>query len=149
MKKQQRWTPFKRANATAESRSRIKRELGLTDEDLDIGDLFINSRYQVVIRRQRPASGTGPDLVHLSVKRRDMRPAHDWRDLQRIKNELLGPEHEAIELYPAESRRVDAANQYHLWALDDPTFRWPVGFGQRMVSGDKPLGGGKQRPLDS
>jgi hypothetical protein len=36
---------------------------------------------------------------------------HDWRDLQRIKNQLVGPECEAVELYPAESRKVDTANQ--------------------------------------
>lgn len=142
-----RWTPLRRATATPESKERIKRALGLTDEELDIGELYINDTYQVMVRRQRPASGTGRDLVHLSVKRRDLRPVHDWRDLQRIKNELLSPEHEAVELYPAESRRVDAANQYHLWALDDAEFRWPVGFQERLVSGSPPPAGGGQRPL--
>lgn len=148
MKEQKIWTPFRRAEPTPESRDRIVRELGLSELELTLGELYVNHKYQVMVRRQSSTLSGMPDLIHLSVKRRDMRPIHDWRDLQRIKNELLSPSHEAVELYPAESRRVDAANQYHLWALDDPTFRWPVGFNQRMVSGEKPLGGGKQRPFD-
>ena len=147
MKRRKPWTPLRRATATDESRDRVKRSLGLTDDDLDLGELYVNSAYQVMVRRTPPTAAPGPDLVHLSVRRRDRRPVHDWRDLQRIKNELLGPEHEAVELYPAESRRVDLANQYHLWALDDPSFRWPVGFNERKVSGVKPPAGGRQRPL--
>ena len=147
MKRRKPWTPLRRATATDESRDRVKRSLGLTDDDLDLGELYVNDAYQVMVRRQQPTAAPGPDLVHLSVRRRDRRPVHDWRDLQRIKNELLGPEHEAVELYPAESRRVDLANQYHLWALDDPSFQWPVGFRERRVSGSRPPAGGKQRPL--
>lgn len=64
--------------------------------------------------------------AHVSVRRNDREPVHDWRDLQRIKDELLGPEVEAVELYPANSRVVDAANQYHLWAFIG--YRFPFGF---------------------
>jgi hypothetical protein len=35
---------------------------------------------------------------------------------------------EAVELYPAASRLVDHANEYHLWALDSPEWRWPIGW---------------------
>lgn len=142
------WTPLRPAVPTKESRERIKRALGLSDEELGLGELYVNSRYQVMVRRQPAKEAAAPDLVHLSIKRRDNEPARDWRDLQRIKNELLGQEVEAVELYPAESRRVDTANQYHLWAIDDPTFRWPFGFGERFVSGGPPPGGGAQRPLN-
>ena len=48
--------------------------------------VLINSRYQVNIRK------IGDTMVHLSIKRRDKAPVHDWRDLQRIKNEVVGPE---------------------------------------------------------
>jgi hypothetical protein len=71
---------------------------------------------------------------------------HDWRDLQRIKNELVGPECEAVELYPAESRLVDTANQYHLWADADPTYRFGLGFNMRLTSSD--TGSHLQRPLE-
>lgn len=78
----------------------------------------------------------GP-LVHLSIKRIDQAPVHDWRDLQRIKDELIGPECEAVELYPANSRLlVDTSNQFHLWCSRDASFRFPFGFGDRLVTDD-------------
>jgi hypothetical protein len=57
-----------------------------------------------------------------------------WRDLQRIKNELIGPECEGFELYPAESRLVDTANQYWIWIFLDQTYRVSVGFHERFVA---------------
>lgn len=88
---------------------------------------FRNSTYQVAVRRT-----DGP--VHLSIKRLDQRAIRDWRVMQRIKNELVGPECEAVEIYPAESRLVDTANQYHLWAFPDPTYRIPFGFDRGLVT---------------
>jgi hypothetical protein len=55
--------------------------------------------------------------THLSIKRNDQQPIHDWRHLQQIKNDICGPDREAVELYPASSRVIDSANQYHLWVL--------------------------------
>lgn len=142
-----RWTPLRPAIPTAESRARVKKALGLGDEELSLGELYVNDLYQVMVQRQPAKEAGAPALVHLSIKRLDKRPARDWRDFQRIKNELLGEEVEAVELYPAESRRVDVANQYHLWAIDDPYFRWPFGFSERFVSSETPPGGGAQRPF--
>jgi len=42
-----------------------------------------------------------------------------WAEKQRIKNELFGPERTAIEVFPAESELVDAANMYHIWLLPE------------------------------
>lgn len=107
---------------------------------------FKNSRYTVWVRR--PASPDG-ELIHLSIKRNDKSPVHDWRDLQRIKNEILGPEEEACELYPAESRMVDGANQYHLWSFKGQ--RAPFGYETRCVIGpeDSETTGAKQRPFEN
>jgi hypothetical protein len=46
---------------------------------------WVNSRYQVL----RLDFGA---LWWLSIKRRDKLPIHDWRELERIKNEVVGPE---------------------------------------------------------
>jgi len=111
-------------NRTAEDYRDVYMSM-LNDEHYD------NSRYRVILRRSAIDIGFGlTQLVHLSVKRVDQQPLHDWRDLQRIKSELVGPEMEAIELYPAESRVVDTANQYHLWCIADPEFRFPFGFNE-------------------
>ncbi|WP_059048705.1 DUF7694 domain-containing protein [Paenibacillus senegalimassiliensis] len=40
-----------------------------------------------------------------------------WAEKQRIKNELLGEERIALEVFPKNSELVDQANMYHLWVL--------------------------------
>lgn len=114
------WTPF-------EQTGQVVRDL---NGALPEGTVWRNSRYQVVMRTCGNADS--PAIVWLSIKRYDGHPARDWRDLQRLKNELLGPEVEAVELFPAESRLVDNANQTHIWAF--PGFVFPFGFQVRLVS---------------
>lgn len=117
---------------------------------MDLGDVafhecWVNSRYQVLVRF------TSPLTAHFSIKAHDKEPIHDWRDLQRIKNELAGPEAEAIELYPAESRLIDEANQFHLWVQHAGVGRLPIGMhGARNVQGpaDAAKVGARQRPFD-
>ena len=87
---------------------------------------FVNDVYRVKVRKS-------PPVVHLDISRHDGKPICSWRDLQQIKNELVGPECEAIDLFPAESRLVDTAHQYHLWVMEDPTFRFPFGYDNRIV----------------
>lgn len=135
------WTPFERAAMPAATRKAAQaamREHSITYaeakamlEQLAKTEAFLNSRYQVNIDRHAP-NGFGMEIVHLSIKRLDKRPIHDWRDLQRIKNELLGTEIEAIELYPAESRLVDSANQFHLFAFPAGVIV-PIGWTARYV----------------
>jgi hypothetical protein len=108
-------------------------------------DVYINDKYQVNISWVEP-SGFGFDVTHLSIKLRTKEPVHDWRELQQIKNELCGEEREAMEIYPAESRRVDTSNQYHLWVMPEGV-KIPVGFIERLVSEDEGLGN-KQRKFE-
>lgn len=111
------------------------------------GRIVKSSKYQVTIF-DAPNGFKDLDMVHLSIKRIDREPIHDWRDLQTIKNILVGEECEAIEVYPAESRLVDSANQYHLWAFTSSEVRVPVGFGERLVD-EKPIGQSTQRPFQN
>ena len=109
---------------------------------------FQNDKYLVSMQLAGiDCLGWPAELVHLSIKRLDVEAIHDWRELQRIKNELVGPEFEAIELYPAESRLLDTANQYHLWVAITPGFKFPFGVRERLVTNEGPLGG-KQRPFE-
>jgi len=57
--------------------------------------------------------------MHLSFKRNDRAAVRDWRHFQAIKNEVAGPEREAIEIFPPESNLFDGANEYHLWVLPE------------------------------
>lgn len=72
--------------------------------------------------------------AYITLKRYDRHPVRDWRHLQSIKNETVGPEREAFELFPAESRLVDGANQYHLWVVPEGE-AITVGFNDRAVYG--------------
>ena len=106
--------------------------------------IWINSRYQVYLRHIPSTDGT-TECVHLSIKRLDRDVIHDWRDLQRIKNELAGAEWEGIELYPAESRLVDTANQYHLWCFP----RLEIGFDMGRLVSEATFEKSRQRPWDA
>lgn len=94
-------------------------------------EIWCNSRYQVQVRRLIASPGY-PPMVHLSIKTHSKAPARDWRDYQRIKNELCGAEAEGVELYPAESRLMDEANQFHLYVIA-PGNRFPFGEERRTV----------------
>jgi len=130
------WTPFQEGT--------IPDELGGRDDV----KFFVNSRYQVNVTKYMIDPPFGRCL-HLSIKTRDKAPFHDWRDFQRIKNEIVGPEFEAVELYPAESRLVDTSNQYHLWCFLD--FKFPFGYKHRDVSDKEGHSGLKyrQRPFEN
>lgn len=107
---------------------------------------YANSHYLVFHRVMESDDPEVPNGVHLSMRTVENDIRHDWREMQRVKNELVGPEWEAVELYPAESRVVDTANQFHLWCFP---FRLGFGFGAGIV--DDTLTetlGGKQRPLE-
>jgi hypothetical protein len=77
--------------------------------------------------------------IHLDISRHDAQPIVDRVEFQRIKNELVGPEHEAVQLFPSDSRLVDTANQYHLWVHADPAYRFPVGYRESRTMLDQLL----------
>ncbi len=96
---------------------------------------FRNDTYTVLMNIERP-------FIHLDIRRHDAGAVTSWQEFQRIKNELVGPEHEAVELFPAESRLIDTSNQYHLWVFADPANRFPLGWQRRCVL---PTGGEPSR----
>ncbi len=91
--------------------------------------VFLNDLYQV-LTTDHPEFG----LIELSIRRLDRQVIRNWRALQQIKNMIVGPEHEGFEIFPAESKLVDSANQYYLWVFTDPKYRFPFGFQERVVS---------------
>jgi hypothetical protein len=105
---------------------------------------YVNNLYQV----QATPTGREGAILHLNIRRRDGSMFKDWRHFQQIKNEVAGEECEAVELYPAESRKVDTSNKWHLWVLPFGA-RIDLGFGERDVSYDeiREVPGLRQRPL--
>lgn len=77
---------------------------------------FENDTYDVTLRNYDkgwPLGGGKWALIGISSK--DGAPRHDWRDFQRIKNDLVGTNWEAVELYPDEQRLLDPSNYYMLY----------------------------------
>ena len=101
-------------------------------------EVWVNSFYQVAVYRGNEAD----ELVHvpelkgrctwLSIKRRDKKPVNSWQDFQTIKNVLVSEGCDAMQIYPAEKRLVNTANQYHLICLPEDT-ALPFGWEGRLV----------------
>ena len=153
------WTPFEKAYLPAlpeamQAQTRMQASL-----DVPWG-CWRNNRYQVTLYRMHPGTDKfrmalvlrGPEDIgvtvtkdgelvpvpcaQLSIKRIDRRVVTQWRDLQRIKDEIAGTDCEAVQLFPSSSRLVDQANQYHLWVMP-PKLAFPVGmFGGKLLDTD-------------
>lgn len=70
--------------------------------------LTVNSTRRMRVPYSRKPDGT------------DWRDGITWDELQRVKNETLGPDVWCVEVYPPEAEVVDVANMRHLWPLDEP-----------------------------
>jgi hypothetical protein len=95
-------------------------------QDMAAAGTYANDIYCVRVRNSAP-------YVHLDISRRDEKPWINRGDFQKIKNELVGREYEAVELFPANNRLVDTANQYHLWVMADSRYRFPFGAGEQLI----------------
>ena len=124
------------------SRSQAKDQYNRLKQD----EIWVNDLYQVNIDRDTDSHGFGPEvkITHVSIKTLDKEPIRDWRHFQQIKNELVGEDVDAIELFPMESRLVDTVNQYHLWCMP-PGEMIPVGWTMRAVGNHTPGMSGTQR----
>lgn len=106
-------------------------------------EVWRNDVYEVFVRYLH-GDRFGP--LHLSIKRHDREPITDWRHKQSIKNEVAGALREAFELFPAETRLVDAANQTHIWVMQDGAVievgfsRYAVGTKESMTEAATKLG---------
>ncbi len=75
---------------------------------------FLNNRFHVQIYRIETGWG---EVLQLTVGRHGDLGQPSWSELQRIKNELIGRERVAVQVFPAESHLVDQADLLHLWVL--------------------------------
>ncbi len=143
------WEPLRlseRVPLTEEKRELIRARGG--DDglfaELESSELWANALYTVTVTRWENG-----DVQELSIRRNDRQPVHDWRHFQMIKTQLAGPEVEAAEIYPAESRLMDTANQYYVFCLP-PGQHFPMGYaGPRLlIDADEQDGlGSQQRAL--
>lgn len=89
--------PFEEATIPDLNVESLMARFGITSEQAEEtlrrmahSTVVMNDRYQVNITQGgEPFAGKGR-MVWLSIKRLDKEPIHDWRDLQTIKNMLVG-----------------------------------------------------------
>ena len=55
---------------------------------------------------------------HLRIRRFDNKPIRNFMVIQEIKNDLLGKDVIAVEIFPKQSDFIDGSNTYHLWTWD-------------------------------
>lgn len=159
MDKLPKWTPFVPGYAQPYTEAQVlgvmkafpgksRADIITAFEEAGGDNIWLNSRYQVNVRAFKTA---GIPMLHLSIKKLDKTRVgpERYRDFMRIKDELVGPEYEAIEIYPARSRETDTANQYHLWVVQSEGYRFPCGFNDgRNVTGPIPGANVGQHPFE-
>jgi len=109
------WTPFIEATWLAHH-SRVGEKI------------FLNSRYQVAVYPPAPAKASAegwPCVVHLCFKHVHNIAITDFRDFQRIKNELVDPAAFTFQIYPDEAHLVDTQRKRFLRKIG---LRCPMAF---------------------
>jgi hypothetical protein len=130
------WTPFVQtavgvAGLNSEGITTTAAHLGVAPDVIyrQAAETFAEAKWyrnNLFLVGVRPAEQ--PDgWLHLLVKRCDDSLAIGWPDLQRIKDEIVGPECEAVELFPANARLIHMGDTRHMWANPDPNDRLHVG----------------------
>lgn len=118
----------------------------------DSADFLLKNKTHTVLIHL--INDTPDGWVALSIKRNDRQAECDWRILQRIKNDIMGEDREAVQLFPSMQRVLDTANQYFLFVapknyiigigqpeqeVSDENYAQKVGAVQRPFDEDDPL----------
>jgi hypothetical protein len=118
-----------------EQRQRLREQIKekfpeITDKVLDSqenDETWGNDRYTVGVQY---LDGNRDGFVELSVHNHNRTPHVPWRHMQQIKNEILGGDREAVQIFPAEDRLVDTANEFWLYVY--PTGKAPMRRGKKL-----------------
>lgn len=115
------WTDFRQVYPVGEDDKRIELERGET--------YWRNSFYTVFRKELEPDVGLKGSVL-LRVRHNQDKPIREWKHLQRIKNEIMGGEREAVEVFPPASMVTSMDNEHHLFVT-------PVGVSSIYVYEEK------------
>lgn len=79
---------------------------------------YLNNRYVVQVSY---ATTTIGEVTHLWIRTLVGDMPRSWRDLQTIKEQIVGPHRVAVEVFPAIGELVDQADMAHLWVYPEDT----------------------------
>ena len=86
-------------------------------KDIHIEGVYTDENCEYIIEKHKIIDNH-PFEYRLAIKRADKGTIHSWSIFQEIKNQLVGEEVVAIEVYPKKSEVTDTANMYHLWVFE-------------------------------
>ena len=117
------------SHSRIESRKLLAAEFGIFP--INCKRFFHNTHYYVMCFEQKSDWGT---IDHLMIADRKGRKSDDhWQFLQRVKNEIMGEERLAVEVYPPVTQLINQVNAYHLWVLPEG-FKLPFGLNPGWAS---------------
>jgi hypothetical protein len=118
------WGPWEWRNHLADPRSHLVKSVNPDYAGrMGLKRACLNMVYSVQFFERASDWGV---IDHLLIRRHDQGTVIPWAHLQRIKDELMGPERVAVEVFPAQSQLVDDANCFHVWVLPEG-FQLPFG----------------------
>jgi hypothetical protein len=91
--------------------------IGEDDQPIELSEgesWWRNSFYTVFRKELQPEEGI-EGAVQLSIKRNDGKAIREWKHLQRVKNEVVGEEREAAEIFPPQSMVTSMDHEHHLF----------------------------------
>lgn len=94
--------------------------------------VYQNKNYRVTVQSRGIKAGMG-ELIELGIERKADLPA-EFEHLMRIKDQLLGFDCEAVQLYPARDRELETDKTILLGFVPvggEPAYRWPIGYEQQ------------------
>ena len=101
------WEPLRRKDLKPEERAWPERFGNFVEA-------FLNNIVSVQVYLRDTPWGF---VRHLAVRRHDGKEVAGWDLLQRVKNEVVGPDWLALEVYPAEADVLDQAPMRHLFVV--------------------------------
>lgn len=117
-------------------------------------DLYETAEYLVqLIKAGHDHLSGALSTFTLVISRKDETPVSDWRDVQEIKNRMVGRDVDAVEIFPAASRGYDYRNRTVLFCYvggsepGNTPPRLPFGARQRIVTNQSILPHCQQRAL--
>lgn len=87
--------------------------------------ILVCNRFFVQVHKPTPSGHVRISVGRTAHTRLRWKDGISWDDLQRMKNEAGFRDHDAVEVYPRESDRINVANLRHLWVCPQPLdFAW-------------------------
>ena len=131
------WTPFVQVSsdrtAVVGNLDAVAKQFGVpldvvrevAAETFSNAKLYLNSIFEVEIKPATQPNG----WLHLAVRRRNGVAGVTWAENQHIKDELVGPDCEGIELLPAAARLRNARQDFpSIGVCPNPAERLAFGF---------------------